>query len=332
MTHAAHGNLDAAAGEVLSRYALSGTTLVPVQGGFSGARLWRFTTAAGDFCLRAWPVGQESHRLQHIHDLVQVAGALMGPLIPAIVATTSAATWVDHAGRLWEVTTWVPGQADFHASPSHARIQAACAALGALHAAWRQEWVYPGTCPALYRRLEAAREWVSMLDSGWRPKRTLTSVDPVWNWTDRAWRQVANRIRKLPNQLGPWLGRCLPLQPCLCDIWHDHVLFTGDLVTGLIDFGSVKIDHVAVDLARLLGSLVGDDAGMRRAGLDAYRQFHPFTLEEEALVQLLDETGTIVALANWLKWLYREGLSFDNRAAVARRLATLVERVEAWEQ
>ena len=61
------------------------------------------------------------------------------------------------------------------------------------------------------------------------------------------------------------------MQPCLCDPWHDHVLFTGDQVSGVIDYGSVKEDHIAVDLARLLGSLVEDDENAWSIGLKAYQ-------------------------------------------------------------
>ena len=52
-----------------------------------------------------------------------------------------------------------------------------------------------------------------------------------------------------------------PLQVCHGDLWHDHVLFSGEEVTGLIDFDAMKIDSRALDLARLLGSLVKDDTG-----------------------------------------------------------------------
>src|SRR5262249_37888513 len=119
-------------------------------------------------------------------------------------------------------------------------------------------------------------------------------------------------------------------QPCLCDVWHDHVLFEGDVVTGLVDYGGVKLDHVAVDLARLLGSMAGDSAELRNAGLRAYKRFRPISWEEEALVTVLDETGTVVALATWLKWLYVDGISFEDPAGVAQRMAALVRRVEKW--
>jgi homoserine kinase type II len=139
-------------------------------------------------------------------------------------------------------------------------------------------------------------------------------------------------IENVPRALAPWSERNLRLHPCLCDIWHDHVLFNGERVSGLIDYGGVKVDHVAVDLARLLGSMVGDNAQQRSAGLNAYLRCRPLLPEEQVLVDVLDETGTVIALANWLKWLYRDEKKFEDRTAVAQRLSTLVERVEKWKR
>ena len=90
------------------------------------------------------------------------------------------------------------------------------------------------------------------------------------------------------------------------------------------------MDHVSVDLARLLGSLVGDDEDRWHMGLAAYRAIRPLTLGEEAQARTLDRSGVLVSLANWLLWLYRDGRAFDNLTAVARRLSQVVARVEAW--
>ena len=89
-------------------------------------------------------------------------------------------------------------------------------------------------------------------------------------------------------------------------------------VTGIIDFGSVKPDHVAVDLARLLGSIAGDDPERWATGLrQPYRSVRPLAPDDEALAHVLDRTGVLVGLFNWLKWLYRDGREYDDLAAVA---------------
>jgi homoserine kinase type II len=131
-------------------------------------------------------------------------------------------------------------------------------------------------------------------------------------------------------RLVPWRDAPFRLQTCLGDVWHAHILFTGDQVTGLVDFGALRIDHVAVDLARLLGSMVGDAAELRAAGLRAYSCLRPLATDEEALVTVLDEAGTLLGVGNWIRWTYRERRAFEDASAVAERLAALVRRIQRW--
>lgn len=298
-------------------------------GGFSGARLWKVQGTTGSYCVRAWPSGEQTpERLGWIHHLMLRARKAGLEFVPAVTAAEDGRTWVEHAGRLWEVTTWMPGQADLYERPTTARIEAACTALAQLHHAWRDFPSPVGPCPAISRRLEIAREWMGLIQSGWSPSFGAVAADPFHPWSERAWFLLRTGVEAVQHSLGPWTGRILPLQPCLCDIWHDHVLFDGDMVTGLIDYGGVKMDHVAVDLARLLGSIVGDDAQQRAAGLQAYACIRTLSWEEEALVGILEETGAILAVATWLKWLYRDRRVIEDPAAAVQRLSKLVERLE----
>jgi Ser/Thr protein kinase RdoA (MazF antagonist) len=328
------GSLDPAVADVFRNYPIfhPDDRLIALgnRGGFSGARLWKVQGAACSYCIRAWPPGEPMpDRLSWIHRLMQRARREGLEFVPALAVTKKGTTWVEHAGRLWDVTTWMPGQADFHDRPTTPRLEAACTALARLHNAWLELPSMVGPCPAISRRLEIARQWMALIQSGWSPAFGAVAGDPVHPWAVRAWSLLRGRVETVHGALVPWTARLLPLQPCLCDIWHDHVLFAGDAVTGLIDYGGVKIDHVAVDLARLLGSLVGDDTQQRSIGLRAYARIRPLSWEEEALIGVLDETGTILGMATWLKWLYRDGKAFEDRTAVARRLSKLVERVKA---
>jgi homoserine kinase type II len=224
----------------------------------------------------------------------------------------------------------MPGRADFLANPTPARLHDACSALARLHAAWARSRPERGPCPALERRLRAAHRWQELVGSGWRPR--YRGASPIDAWAERAWRLLVPWARRVSQLLEPWRQRLLPLQPCLCDVWHDHLLYEGDRLTGLVDYGAVKGDHVAVDLARLLGSLVGDDRARWALALRAYREVHPLSDEEEALAGVLDWTGTVIGASNWLRWVYHDGRRFENLAAAAQRLAVLVERMERWDR
>src|SRR5437764_90500 len=86
----------------------------------------------------------------------------------------------------------------------------------------------------------AAGGWCPLIAAGWRPR--FDPADPVTPWAERGWRVAVHLAPRLPEQLEPHRRLRVPLTACLCDIWHDHVLFAGDIVTGLIDFGSLKRD------------------------------------------------------------------------------------------
>lgn len=305
-------------------------TLTPLgnRGGFSGSALWRIDGPAGSLCLRAWPAHETWPRLLFRHRLMTLARQHGLSFVPAVLATLEGVTGVEHAGRLWELTEWMPGCADFHASPSPRRLEAACTALAQLHATWRGTPSETAVCPAVRRRLGFVADWHRLVRSGWHPLAVAERGDLLFPLLERAWQRLPNALERVPHRLQRWTTISHCLQPCLCDPWHAHLLFAGDRLTGLLDYGSVKVDRVAVDLARMLGSLVGSDPAAWQVGLQAYRRIAPLEADEEELAHALDETGIIVGVANWLCWLYEEKRRFPDRSAVARRFAELVERLE----
>ena len=298
-------------------------------GGFSGAVLWRIDGSAGSFCLRAWPPHENWSRLLFRHRLMALARQSGFLFVPTVFLTLDGASAVEHGGRFWELTEWLPGRADYHEHPTSARLEAACIAVGQLHTVWRNRPSSATGCPAVLRRLTFIDEWHGLLRSGWHPLTVAAANDPLRPIIERAWRVLPSAVERVPQRLQRWLGAQPRLQPCLGDPWHDHLLFDGDRLTGLIDYGAVKVDHVAVDLSRMLGSLVGNDADGWRVGLQAYRRFAPLSEEEEDLAHALDETGIVLGVANWLRWLYEQKRPIADRSAVARRLTELVDRLYA---
>lgn len=100
----------------------------------------------------------------------------------------------------------------------------------------------------------------------------------------------------------------VPLHFVLRDVWSDHILFTEDRVTGIIDFGAARVDEPATDVARLLGSLEPVDASRWLIGWQAYHAENPHVDVER--VRLLDRVGTLLAAVQWLQWLVIEPRQF----------------------
>ncbi|MFO0968665.1 MAG: phosphotransferase [Gemmataceae bacterium] len=309
---------------VLGRYpGLAARRATPQGGGFSGARVFRVAGLPGDFALRFWPVERTAAEVAHIHRLMAEARRRLS-FVPALLPCDTGQTFLEWRGGLVEVTTWMPGTADGAAPPAPQRVTAACRALARLHGVWEGGYGR-AVCPGVRRRLEALETW--------RRVGSVVGVTPRSKQAAllaEASRLIERWFTAAAGALERWTREMVDVQPCLCDIWRAHVLFTEDAVTGLIDFGSVKEDGVAGDLARLLGSLAEEDEALWRVGLDAYGRERPLAPKEWEMARALDRTGVVVALTHWLRWLGLGERRFADEAAAFRRLESLVARVGKW--
>lgn len=316
---------------------------------FSGAAVWRVEAGGQAYALRRWQEGMDAGRLQCIHAF-QTQIAESGPtVVPVLEPTRSGPTIASSDGLLWELASWRPGLADFHSNPQPQRLSAAMRTLAAIHDAVGREpalsWkMHPqgATIHAEFalprRRSASVSQRADRLERivGGDLKRAMSE----WTAATGDEQRLGNEALSLVGKLAPvenlktlhWRMVDLPLQWRLGDVHHDHILFTGDEVTGVVDFGAVDYDSPAGDVARLLGSLVGDDADLRRQGLAAYQQVRLLSSEEVAAVDFFDSTGTVIAAANWIEWLWgapEKRLPISRNEAAIERLAWLVKRLRA---
>jgi Ser/Thr protein kinase RdoA (MazF antagonist) len=317
---------------VLSFYALRPEfvrQVEPVSGGWSGSRLWKVTDeGGGEFCLRRWPPEHPTpERLTFIHAILRrVAVHLL--VVPAPLFSQSGATFHRHAGHLWDLAPWMPGEADFHSHPTRGKLLSAMHTLAGFHIAAADRELKFGPAPAWLDRQRAANALVS---GGLQQIEAAVKqpLDPALDTLarrllplarDALQRDLAAPLRTIPPAVS--------LQPAIRDIHHDHVLFTGDEVTGIIDFGALRIDTPLADVARLVGSLVGDDRDNRQLALDTYAELRPLSETDRQFVDRLDETGLILSAFNWLRWLYVERRDMGESSPIVRRLDEILARLE----
>jgi Ser/Thr protein kinase RdoA (MazF antagonist) len=300
-------------------------------GGFSGARLWRLRTPRGALCLRRWPKEHPtSEGLEFIQAVLRHVWQAGFRLAPAPVDTQHQAGYVRQGGHLWELTPWMPGDADYRQAPSKAKLRAALTALATFHRAAesfpstdRSPSRSPGVAERLLRLQQLMsggfQEIASRIETGSWPEFALLARQMI-----DLFPKVAPRIL---SQLAKAAELRVSLQPCIRDVWHAHVLFAGDQVTGLIDFGAMRVENVATDIARLLSSLVGNDLNGWQQGLDAYTQVRPLSADELQLIEAFDQSGSLLGGINWVDWIYLEGRHFEDRPAVLGRLGEHVARL-----
>jgi homoserine kinase type II len=301
-------------------------------GGFSGAEIWRIHAPAGLLCLRKWPKEHPSGEdLERIHALLRHVSRNGFPYVPIPRRARDGQTQVVHEGHLWELTSWIAGLADFNQSPSLIKLRAAMTALAQFHRAATSFGGIEsrrGPSPGIQQRTGQLRQWLAGglegLEAAIRPG--------VWPEVEARAQRI---LRLVPNFAGDalvLLDTCrsseVPLQFCIGDVWRDHVLFQGDRVAGLVDFGSSRVDNVSADLARLLGSMAGDNRQWWQMGLAAYQAIRPLEEAELLLVKAFDRSTVLMSGLNWIDWIYRQGRVFVSSEAIPPRLDEILLRLD----
>ena len=301
-------------------------------GGFSGSRLWRVETADSAFCLRRWPPAHPTpERLDWIHRVLRRVVTSGCTFVPLPLVLPESGTWVSADGALWELTPWMPGEASYRRQPGQEKLESALSALALWHEAARG--ISPGSSGHSAGLLRRHRQLRSVDEAELR--RLQRAVDRRFG---DVLQQMASEILEMTTQIAepiriPLIRAVelrLPLQPCIRDVWHDHVLFIGDRVSGILDYGAMDVDTVAGDVARLVGSLVGSDPEGWRVGINAYRRIRRLTTEEESLLAILDRSNCLLGGLNWIRWLFVEGRSFENPSGVVERMSEIAGRLRAW--
>lgn len=319
---------------VLQHYRLPPLTSVEFlggAGGFSGAQIWKLTSATQSFCLRRWPAGQPTpERLEWINLVLVHAGLLGCEAIPVPLETShSSRRFVSQFESLWELTPWMPGTADFRQHPGDAKLTSAVTCLARFHLASAQVSLEFGPSPSVRARYRQLLELPSLFRRlATFDRRQATEMPPAIELLRRRMLEIgAERAGLAAQRLEPFTNTSLPLQPVIRDVWHDHLLFTNDDITGLVDFGAMQIDSVGVDLARMLGSLLGDNVERWRLGLDEYSRIRMLQPRERQLAEALDQAAVVLGSANWLNWTLLESRTFESWPDVELRVQELLQRL-----
>jgi hypothetical protein len=183
----------------------------------------------------------------------------------------------------------------------------------------------------------AARERVALLRK--LPDRLLQLEVARYDWSD-AHRLCVKEVsvQAIRRMISPLLREGVvheqvarPVQTVVRDLWHDHLLFDGERLGGLVDFGTMQIDARECDWARMLGSLRVEGQVPWTWAKQIFAALPEAPAVDWTYVQWLHATGSILGWMNWIDWLFHERRHFANRAAAIERLKLLGEQIEMCE-
>lgn len=270
----------------------------------------------GQACLKATDASDFNfRRLLLAHQAIQIAMANGTNVLPEFIPAGKTPSKIVESNRLWQLAQWMPGIADYDSSPSRARLCNAMQVLAKLHSSWQSISLdFEGTQAVESPGSPALRDRIRLLQDLRRTSELERWKGIPRNPTEQS---LVHRTANLVSRFGKrWLAELefaanspVKLHIVLRDIWSDHVLFTGDQVSGIIDLGAMRIDEAAIDVARLIGSLEPKSPENWLAGVKAYQEFNPTS--ELNRVILLDKVSCLLSAVQWLRWLIVERRQFN---------------------
>ena len=303
-------------------------------GGFSQSRVFRCKAQGREYCLRSWP--KQTYALERLEKVRRAVGQTHAAgmiCLPNYFPDAEGEFLLDAGDSYWELCEWLPGKADYLVNRSPEKLGAALETLAALHQAWSGESGQDFS-PAWRRRItgleEAAQHQFTqklLLESHKCTERSAGSCElaMLGMKTANLTREHASSLHSLLN----FIPARANLHFVLRNIWSDHVLFSGEKVSGVIDFGAAGIDEPATDVARLLGSMEPADADQWWHGLCEYRKHSPSLCPHRVLV--LDQVSCLLSAIQWAKWLILEGRQFAaDRKVITDRWASFLSRLETF--
>lgn len=330
---------------ILAMYpSLHVTSITPLAGagGFSGALFWRLQTDSGSYCLRHWPVEHpnQSH-LQWIHAVLRHVYRAGQDYVPLPIPNRAGQTVTEFGGHLWEMSPWMSGRADFRETARtelrKIKLSNAMTSLALWHKS--AAGFQPSECrPAAPGLVTRWKRYDSLCQGGIDDLRRSvveyrgplpTSITSIAKKLMDEFSRSANFAEDLHT------ARQIPvtLQPCIRDIWHDHVLYTGERVSGFVDFGAMRMEAIAGDVARLLGSLAVDDEQLWEIGLQSYHSANPPPDQaamdaHRHLIRTWDAANVLLTGLQWVQWLFVDGRRFTDRKAVQQRMWESWQRLQ----
>ena len=291
---------------------------------FSGSDHWKVDCGNASYCLKRWPATKPAVQTKRLIELVTPEVQRQGLPIAAPLKCRRGGRFVFEQNRWWDLTPWQPGAPVKNAPISETRLENAMQWLAAYHEQAGNIKIETGRSQALNYRYQLSQTLVDGLLnrlSQWDYEGLVAGLPELF---------IAYAQKSLPelvSLLEQQVGRELTLLPVLADVWSDHVFFHENEVSGVIDFGAMKIDSPCLDLARLLGSYAGFDPSVITAGIKYYCAARTLDETQVALVELFDRAHVVLVGVQWLIWLGPEQRIFRQMPQVNQHLQNLARRL-----
>ena len=301
------------------------------QSGWSGASFWKWQAPAGEFLLKVWPAEGPDAR-QHLfrHSQLNNLRCLHLPLgLP--VPDQTGRTMRPWGDGLWaEVIPWLNGE-PMSLNPPCDVVEQAIAVLCQLHDRWSETTPSRmGPSNAIIIRLNQLRSLdLQQILKGTADFPQMGQNLPV-NSLQKLWEicRLASLLKyEAISLLEPFEYDKFRILTVLRDARPDQFLFANGQLTGVIDFGAVGRDIVAVDLARLASEWFPDNFSQQINLVNTYVKNRIIDEREFRLIRPLALSGAILGGLAWVDLHFRKRRSIGREVEFDKALDHAISRL-----
>lgn len=320
-------------------------TAIGSSPGYSGSHLAQVIDAKGGvWCVRLWR-DEPLEALRFIHRVLLESNANGCESVPRLAKTCEGETLVTVDLHWTEAQSWIDG------APLHRPLQSLSTE--------RTPNTGYNVSPVVRRKIATELAIFHASTAGLESHNPL-GLDAISQLWLPALQIVENNLPRLQQRhreqkhlwaadaqttLGSWFSMLPPLAlslqrrltavklplplaatACHCDLWPDHVYFTGDQFSGFVDFGALTYTTPVIDLVHLI--LHFGDWQTHDAVLSTYDALYPLPDQDRLLFPLLAACD-LISEGYWaLQELQNEQLSVPEQTAHWHNLRFLLPSVE----
>ena len=300
------------------------------KNGWSGATFHRWKSAQGPLVLKIWPGdGPAPHehlaRHRYLTGLSAFQPTLALPL-PNLAGATLM-SWPD--GRSAELFPWLDGRPAASVPPNSQQLSQAMTTLARLHKHWAKAQ------PTLIQPSPAVIHRLTHLRKIQQSSALETTIPALSNNAPEEFRHkfqtICDLSRWLIGHAADWLAKWqhqpLRTQVVLRDARPEHFLFIDDKLSGIIDFGAIGMDSVAVDLTRLLNDWFPDDKLLYNQAIRCYQSESALQDQEIFLAEKLSQSGAILGGLAWVDLYFHKGRAKGRESEFLNALDLAIKRL-----
>ncbi len=304
--------------------------------GWSGANFWKWQAESGYFLLKVWPAeGPEARQHLFRHSQLNNLRKLDLPLGLPVPDQTGRTLRPWNDGLWAEVIPWFEGQPATE-NPLTVQVASVVQVICQLHQRWTETTPSrTGPSSAVLNRLNQLHgiDLSRLLSNrqeflGQGQNLSLESMEKLWEVC-----RLAQLLRDTAVRLlQPFESEKFRILTVLRDARPDQFLFNQGCLSGVIDFGAVGRDIIAVDLSRLASEWYPEDLAQQDNLVDIYVKNRIVDEREFRLIRPLALSGAILGGLAWLDLHFRKRRSIGRESEFERAIDHALKRLTSFHQ